>query len=546
MHKGECRTNQKSQTCSLNYSLKQSENIEIRAHFLYNAFMSDFRTAYVFSDGCVLQRKKNISVFGVGSEGSIVTVTLNGTTVCTVVSDGKWKAVLPPMEAAENLTMEIKSGDKVITYKDVAIGEVWLAGGQSNMELTLPQIIDGEKMLETEHPKVRFYYTPKFQYEGEELSRLARESRWEYFEGEGARKWSAIGYLFAKQLSETLGVTVGVIGCNWGGTSASAWMPECDLENAWPDVRSYIEEYRAGIEGKSLEQQKAEYDEYLAYRAVWEPKCEALYAENPNIEWSTVLELLGSDRYPGPINSFSPHRPSGLYHTMLSKVIEYTLAGVIYYQGESDDHKPRSYYNLFNKLVERWRRDNGDMKLPFLAVSLPMHRFRTDPDFKNWPIIRKAQRKVALDNRMMGIAVAIDCGEKDNIHPREKRVVAGRLALQALNLVYGKISEKEANGPIVYAVEYKPDGCYLRAKYSEDGYFVKGEKITGFEIAPFRRGGAREEDYVEAEAELLPDNRIRVYSDLVTNPGSVRYLWTNWGEVTLYGANGIPLEPFGA
>lgn len=520
--------------------------MEIIQHFLYNVFMSDFRVAYVFSDGCVLQRKKEIAVFGTGSDGAKVSVSLNGQRAFGTVADGKWKVYLPPMEAAEGLTLTVSSEESTVEFTDVAIGEVWLAGGQSNMELTLPEITDGEKMLAEEHPNVRFYYTPKFPYEGEELSRLERESHWEHFEGEGARKWSAIGYLFAKQLSETLGVTVGIIGCNWGGTSASAWIPEEDMENGWSDVRSYLEEYRKGIEGISLEKQKADRDEYDAFRAEWEPKCAALYAENPQIEWSTVLETIGWDRYPGPVNSFCPQRPAGLYHTMLSKVIEYTLAGVIYYQGESDDHKTYAYYNLFNKLVERWRKDNGDLLLPFLAVSLPMHRFRNDPDFKNWPAIRKAQRKVVLDNKMMGLAVATDCGEFDNIHPREKREVARRLALQAFNLVYGLIPSIEANGPRVFAVEYKPGECILEAYDAEKGYIVKGESIKGFEIAPFRRGGVREEDYVEAFAEILPDNRIRVYSPQVSNPGSVRYLWTNWGEVTLYGANGIPLEPFGA
>lgn len=534
--------------------------------------MGNFRAEYVFSDSCVLQRNKPIAVFGYGDDGEKVKVTLGDDSADTFVSEGKWKVYLKAREAENDLTMTITHGDECIVFSDVAVGEVWLAGGQSNMEFELQNAVMGRQMLESDTPNVRFYYTPKIEWEEPERLKKFEESRWKHFSATEAANWSAVGYMFAKEISERLEITVGVIGCNWGGTSASCWIPEEDLWKGWGGTRSYIEDYLKLIEGKSLEEQKADYQDYEEYFAKWQPACDALYAENPSIEFSEVERLLGPNRYPGPINSFNPMRPCGLYNIMIKRVIEYSLAGVIYYQGESDDYKPDAYYNLFDTLVARWRKDNGDLKLPFIAVSLPMHKYRQDPDYKHWPVIRMNQRRVMKNNKNCGLCVATDCGQYDDIHPKDKRVVAHRLALQALQLVYGLISVDEANGPIAYSVEFNKGSAIVSFDHAGGGFMVnegtdaestdyidnpnplklklipaKGmEKlIKGFEIAPFK-AKVSEADYREAKVKILDDGRIELTADGIDNPGNVRYLWTNWGDVTLYGSNGIPVEPFKA
>lgn len=531
--------------------------------------MGKFRVGYVFSDGCVLQRGKPIAVFGYGEDGDTISVTLDGDSADTVVSEGKWKVYLKPRDAGINLSLIISHPKGEIVFNDVAVGEVWLAGGQSNMEFELKDAIFGREMLESDNPDVRFYYTPKIEWEDEDKLKEFRDSRWTKFGPESAANWSAVGYMFAKRLSAELGVTVGVIGCNWGGTSASCWIPEEDILKGWSDVKSYITDYRKECEGKSLQEQKEEYLEYLRYRSEWEPKCNALYAENPMIEFSEVERLIGPSRYPGPMNAFNPMRPCGLYEIMVKKVIEYTLAGVIYYQGESDDHKPEAYYNLFNMLIDRWRKDNGDRNLPFLAVSLPMHRYRQDPDFKNWPVIRLKQRIVVKNTHHAGLCVAIDCGTFDDIHPKDKRVVAKRLFKQAMHVVYGKISESEANGPIAYSVRIDRNSLLVSFDNAKEGFYINmgGESkpdfkdnenplglnlveaegneqyIEGFEIAPLK-SGLCDGDFVKADVKILPNGRIKIYSDKIEHPGAVRYLWTNWGKVNLYGKNGLPVEPF--
>lgn len=504
--------------------------------------MSEFKLGCLFTDNCVFQRDKEISIFGTGEDGSEVMVSLGNACESTIVSKGRWRVLLPKMEAKNNLTLTCKSGEKVYECKNVAIGEVWLAGGQSNMEFELHNAKGGMTHLRNDHPNVRFFYTPKDSFECPERDFHYDIACWQEFSRDNASNWSAVGYLFAKELSEKLDVTVGVVGCNWGGTSASSWVAKEDLLNGWGPVRDYWLSYEAENEGKSLEEQKKEYLDYLKFRSEWEPECEALYKENPNIEWDEVVARIGDGNYPGPVNAFSPQRPCGLYELMLKEVIKYTYAGVIFYQGESDDHKPQAYYNLFESLIKRWRIDNGDKDLPFIAVQLPMHRFKQDPDFKNWPVIRCNQRRVVKNKKHAYLAVALDCGEYNNIHPVDKNVVAHRLFLQAYCYVYGRISEAAANGPRVSNVRMGKGYVDVTFDFAKDG-FVAGNPIEGFEIAPCR-WEYKDEDFVPAKAEILENGKIRLTAPGVDKPGHARYLYTNWGKVTLFGKNGIPVEPF--
>ena len=502
--------------------------------------MAALGVADIFTDKCVLQRNKNIVIWGTGKEESVVTARIDGNVSSSKVKDGRWKLILDPMEATKGKTLVVSDGKSELSFHDVAIGEVWLAGGQSNMEYELKDCTGGREMMDSDSPNVRFYYTPKYEYESPKYEHLKKEAHWESFDEPGKTKWSAVGYIFAKELSEKLGVTVGVIGCNWGGTSASAWMAESDLRED-KELAVYFEEYDKNTQGVSFDEQERSYEEYLDYRSRWEPECARLYETVPGITWDEVIARIGDSRYPGPINACNPMRPSGLYKTMLSKVIGYTLAGVIYYQGESDDHLPRLYDRLFKKMILRWRHDNGDEKLPFLAVELPMHRYSQDPDFKNWPIIRKNQRKVSKELENVGIAVCTDLGEFNEIHPHDKRGVAHRLFLQALWLVYHLANEDEANGPLADKCKVEGGKVTVHFAHAGSGLIIKGDELTGFEISD--GDPADEESFVPAKAVINGDNVI-VSSESVKAPTAVRYLWTNYGDVTLYGKNGICAEPF--
>lgn len=439
----------------------------------------------VFSDSMVLQRDKNIAVWG-ESDSDFVTVELNGKTVEAKTNGGMWNLYLPPLHAGGPYKMTIKSGNDCITYNDVMIGEVWLAGGQSNMELELKDCKGGTEIVKNASgDNVRFYYTPKVTSVGQELEEAESKSSWEKFIPNQCDKWSAVGYFFASMLSEKLGVTVGVIGCNWGGTSASCWISRKFLEY---DIRiiSYLKEY--DNRDKSLEE---------AYN-----EC-----------------------------------PGSMHESMIKRVAPYTLAGFLYYQGEEDDHKPYTYYELLLTLVRQWRYDWQDDKLPFMLVQLPIYQEEGEPDYKNWPFIREAQMKLYDTVKNTGIAVILETGEYNNIHPVDKKTVGKRLMLQAMYHVYGDIDEKEAYGPIYDSYFVENGIMYIKFKYAETGIICNTEEECGFEIA-----GA-DKKYYPAKAVILGDS-IALSSDKVNIPLYARYFWTNYHKVSLFGANGIPVAPF--
>lgn len=498
--------------------------------------MAKFKTAAVFSSNMVLQREKNIRIFGEGENDKIVRIDFHGNTYQTKVKEGRWMLLLPPMPAGTGFEMTVSCDREIKKFDNIAIGEVWLAGGQSNMEYELQNCTGGQEMLQNDqNPNVRFYYTNKNAYMDEQFYKEEEQSGWCEFSQDHAKAWSAVGYIFGKKLAKDLNVTVGIIGCNWGGTSASCWTSEESLRED-KDLNIYLEEYEKGIEGKTVEEQIKEYKEYEAYHTVWEKKCNKLYAKDPDTEWDEILKVCGECKYPGPKNCINPYRPGGLYQCMLQRVMPYTLKGFLYYQGEDDANKPQLYQKLLTRMIRQWREDWEDITLPFLLVQLPMHRYKADPDTKNWCLIREAQMNTYQTVKNTGIAVILDSGEFNQIHPKDKQPVGVRLELQALYHVYQRISEKEAFGPIYKAFEYKDNGIELSFDYADDGFDIKGE-AGGFEIA------GEDKKYVNADI-IFRDSKIFIASPEVKNPVYARYCWTNYSEVTIYGKNGIPLAPF--
>ena len=231
------------------------------------------KVANIFSNDMVLQRGKNITVWGLGDEERTVTVTLNGVSVQTQVCDGRWTAVLPPMSAGGEYEMTVSDGCTEKKFCRIMIGEVWFCGGQSNMELELQNAKGGKEVLENLTPdcNVRFYYTQKRGTLDEMFYEDENNTAWSQASKDNSRAWSAVGFFFGRKLAKDLGVTVGLIGCNWGGTSASAWVDRPTLENN-AEIRSYIDEYEKRIEGKTVEEQIKEYRDYQKFERVWDKK----------------------------------------------------------------------------------------------------------------------------------------------------------------------------------------------------------------------------------------------------------------------------------
>lgn len=495
------------------------------------------RAAAIFSDRMVLQREKPIAVWGDGKDGERVTVTLGGNSASDTVKNGKWRVMLPPMPAAENLTMTVSCGAVEIVFREIAVGEVWLCGGQSNMEYEIKDDLHGEELLRTLTPEcgVRFYYTPKQRIIDETFDAVERNTGWGYATQEGARAWSAVGLYFALELQKKLGVTVGLIGCNWGGTSASVWVPRDVLENN-AEIRPYIDDYDKAMEGKTEAEAIAEFDAYAAYQDKWWVAYSELMQEHPETSWDDAQKIVGESRYPGPMGPKNECRPCGGYQTMLQRVCPYTLRGFLYYQGESDDHRPEAYETLLTELIGCWRRDWEDPELPFLNVQLPMFRYAHDPDFKHWCYIREAQERVYRKLRNTGLAVLTDCGELDNIHPKDKAPVGHRLYLQALSEVYHLAARSETCAPLYRSSYAAGNAMIVTVSNAHDGFRLIGEPC-GFEVA------GEDGVFYPAKA-VLTKNRITLTAEAVPEPKFARYAWTNYMEATIFGMNGLPLAPF--
>lgn len=492
--------------------------------------------APIFSDNMVLCRNKELRLWGFVSPKAAVEISFNGITQKTVCDDkGDWNMLFPAMKEATGLSLTAVSGDICETFSNIALGEVWLAGGQSNMEFDLYRCTGWPQIQNDRNPNVRFFYTPKHAYVDEAYNKDWDCAAWQLSSSEWFKSWSAVGYYFACELTRRLGCVVGIIGCNWGGTSASAWMSrEAICQDS--DTKIYMDEFDAGVEGISLADQQKAYDEYVVNVAEWDKKCGALYAENPNIAWEKVNEILGPTPWPGPMNNFNEFRPTGQYYQMLKRVSPYTLRGFIYYQGEQDELRSSMYDKLLTNMIKLWRKDWQDDSLEFIVTQLPMFQYAGAPDSGNWPRIREAQMKVYNTLPHMGITVIPECVKYNDIHPVDKDFVGLRMAYQALHNVYGVLTEEEAFGPMYDHKEIQGNQLIMHFKHATLGMYFKTPP-EGYEIA------GSDKIFHPANA-LVAGNTVILTSSEVSSPVYGRYCFKDYCIPSLWGMNGIPAAPF--
>lgn len=490
------------------------------------------KLAPLFGNGAVLCRNKEIRIFGEADEGRTVTVTLGDATCVCTARGGRFLARLAPMEAATGLTLTVTDGVDTQTSTDIAIGEVYLAGGQSNMELELQNADEGQQLIASHNdPDLRYFNVPKKSVWNEDAMQHNAWSHWEKVVPGNAKDMSAVAYFFARKLREKLNVPVGIIDCYWGGTSITCWIDE-DALAATSEGQRYMDDYAAQSAGKTMEQWQKEEDAFQAEMAEWNGKVAQLKQENPAIEWPEINEKAGLCPWHPPVGPGSPYRPAGLAHTMVERIIPATLTGILFYQGEEDSGKTTRYDVLMDSLIRTWRAWFMDEELPFLFVQLPVWINNGETDPRNWPVLRHAQELAWRRNRHTGMACIIDCGEYDNIHPTDKRTVGERLFEQARTVVYGEKGE-----------------CSPRAlrKYTEGNTLVveltAPVVIRGEGSAKFLEVAGEDGIYHEANA-AIEGSTLRLSSADVANPVSARYAHWNWCVVNLFGENGLPLAPF--
>ena len=454
----------------------------------------------VLGNGMVLQRDLPVPVWGWADAGEKISVSFAGQTkTAKAGANGKWMVKLDPLKSNNKAASLTVTGNNKISLDNVLVGEVWICSGQSNMEWALGSSMNAKEEVATaNHPQIRLFNVP-----GRTTSPLPKEKgagSWQVCNPKSAIGFSAVGYFFGRRLQKVLGVPVGLVGSNWGGTRIEPWTTLAGFKSV-PELSKIA-------------------DQVKNYKA--------------------DTKVGGGS-------------PSAIYNSMVHPLAPFAMRGGIWYQGESNGGEGVTYYHKKHALVNGWRKAFQNKDLAFYWVQLANFRQPNNNPAggDGWARIREAQTK-ALDIPHTGMAVAIDLADAHNpndIHPRNKQDVGGRLAQWALHQTYGK-KDLVPTGPLYKSHKVKGNAIHLTFDHIGKGLMVgkkikleptaevKGGKLEHFAIA------GEDKKWFWAEA-TIDGETVVVKSSDVRKPVAVRYGYTmNPANANLYNKEGIPASPF--
>lgn len=499
--------------------------------------------ASIFQSGMVLQRDKKIIIWGNAPAGSTVTATIEKNSASSVANDQQqYQIALAPMAAGEDFILTITCdapNERPIELYNISIGDVWLASGQSNMEFFLRYEQDWKAIQKYEkNPKIHLFNVPQVAFEGHTTHCKSGYGYWLQEGDEGFDKFSAPAYSFARNIQPAIGVPIGIIGCNWGGTSACAWVPEDVLKEAPLD--HYLKEYDEAIADIDPDELRKEsltawkFEDSAEHGKDFEP---FLYGRPRAWQLSYMKEHENDPVI--PLGPYHMYRPCGLYHMMLSTIIPFSLKGVLWYQGESDAGERASMYDkLFSGLISAWRKDWGD-ELPFLFVQLaPFGKWLACGN-EAYAVVREKQQLVADTVPNCYMASIMDLGNYYDIHPKAKLEVGRRLALLARGHVYGEkdlLCDSPRLASAVLTDDKRIDLSFLHA----DGLTMTDNSNTLV-------CAADDVPFVPDEVTIEDDHlMIAVPKDVLTgNPKlTVSLGWDDFAEIFIHNQAGLPIAPF--
>lgn len=602
------------------------------------------------SDGMVLQRNQKLNIWGKADAGEKVEVKfLNKNYKTTADPTGNWKITFPEQKAGGPYTMTINE----ITLKDILIGDVWLASGQSNMELPMRRLtpLYADEIKNANNQNIRFFTVPQ-KYNFKSPQSELDGGKWEATNPQTILNFSGVAYFFAKELSQKNKVAVGIIHASLGGSPIQAWMDENSLKKypeyldeakkwqnddlikstesgeqalskawyaeldqsdiglnqhwenfdindsdwktmnipgSWEDKEGSFEDsvwFRKEINLTKNQAGKAAFlnlgrikdadvtyingtkvgNVTYEYPPRWYDIPAGVLKEGKNViavritngsgkgqfiadkpyyleidgnkidlktEWKYKIGAKMEKMAPG--TTFIRWKPTGLYNAMINPLINYSIKGAIWYQGESNTGKPKEYGDLLTTMILDWRNKWNQKEMPFFTVQLAnFMEPKTQPVESNWAELRDQQRQVSLKVPNTGLAVIIDIGEWNDIHPLNKKTVGDRLALQALKIAYKK--NIIADGPVYQSMKVEGNKIILSFKNGTDD-FAPVSELKGFAI----KGKDGKYEWAKAKIE---GNKIIVWNDTVSNPISVRYDWADNPDGNLKNKTGLPASPF--
>ena len=433
----------------------------------------------IFSNHMVFQQNNINPLWGEATPGTniMVKATWGETSKVKTDKSGNWTVKLKTPSYGGPYSIEIKSGDNQIELDDVLIGEVWLASGQSNMEWKMNHCsgcIDNQdyEITNANFTEIRMFNVPMDLY-GIKIN----DQNWKVANPQNVTDFSATAYFFARELHQKMDIPIGIINTSWGGTRIEAWTSPKKLNELGP-----------------------------------------------------TIHINHQEKFLKPHNLNDPNEYSILYHRMLKPTIPFGIKGVIWYQGESNVSNYYDYSVLLDGMIRDWRSQwNVDFSFYFAQIAPYIYSKK-----KNSQELRDAQRKVLNITPKTGMAILLDIGDENDIHPRNKQDVGKRLALLALKRDYG--FDIIDSGPLYSKHEIKNGYIEVEFDHIGSGLIARGE-LAGFEIAG--SDGA----YFPANAKIKND-KVHVHSNRVEKPKNVRYGWKNYFEATLFNLEGLPGSSF--
>ena len=460
----------------------------------------------------VLQRDRPIHIWGWADPNEPVSVSFNGATGNSVGDEyGRWSVYFPPQPAGGPYTLNVAG----TTLEDVLVGDVWFASGQSNMEMPLKGFEGSAVVKNSEaeisgakNPNIRLLFVP---HKASEYPLRDAPASWTVCTPETAAGFSAAAYFFGRELQSRERVPIGLIDSTWGGTPVEAWM---SLEGIARDASLMpVFAARAVMTG-----QQADMAQIIAAEKRADEAAKRAGQPAPHHDW-----------HPAP----ESWAPAGLFNGMIAPFVEFPIRGVIWYQGESNSSSERAglYEKAFPGMIADWRSHWRQGDFPFLYVQIA--NFGTKAS-EGWSLVREAQRRT-LSVANTAMAVTIDVGDPDNVHPSDKQTVGARLALGARALAYGE--KVEYAGPLFR--QAANEGSSLRVWFDHaDGLNARGGELVGFEVA-----GA--DKHFQTATGKIEGRSILVNSSQVPRPQYVRYGWRNTTVViNLYNEARLPASPF--
>jgi len=466
----------------------------------------------------VMQRDLPVHVWGMASPGQSVTVAFRGESRLVNADQlGHWNAYLKPGPAGGPFTLTVTPGPAsnqasnqgAITREDIMVGDVWVASGQSNMEFPLNRSSTAAQDLpNAANPQIRLLMIRK--RTADYAMWDADTDGWTPSTPETAKEFSAVAYYFARDIAARQHVTIGLIDATWGGTVGESWVRLTALGEDASLAPIFASRGRMTDDAADADAEQADEKKQLE-------EAKAAGKPAPQFPWHPPLMSWG---------------PGLLWNGMIAPLTPLPIRGALWYQGESNSALARvhSYDRVMRTLIGDWRRQWGIGDFPFLYVQIS--NFKSTPR-EDWAELREQQvRTLAMRNTAM--AVTIDIGNPDDVHPTNKLDVGLRLARAARVLTYGE--SIEFSGPMFR--QATTEAGSIRAWFDHaKGLNAKGGTITGFEVA------GRDGKYVPASA-TIDGATVVVSSPDVPAPVYVRYGWANSPQCNLFNGEDLPASPF--